>query len=165
MSRFIETIELEAKVLKDYLDQDSDEDQSEAKDFPIPERFAKIYPENTEAQRSAEVDSDILYMGGQKERRNLKSVYGKPKKKTKIQGFLTSIGLGTPDETPQQKWDNLTREEKDQRIAELWERARRYGNKLRFESRLRKMADSNLKEMMIDDINEDANDANLVADS
>jgi len=27
------------------------------------------------------------------------------------------------------------------------------------------MADSNLKEMMIDDINEDANDANLVADS
>ena len=27
------------------------------------------------------------------------------------------------------------------------------------------MADSNLKEMMIDDINEDANDANFVADS
>ena len=84
MSRFIETIELEEKVLKEYLDQDSDEDQSEAKDFPIPERFAKIYPEDTEAQRSAEVDSDSLYMGGQKERRKLKSVYGKPKKKTKI---------------------------------------------------------------------------------
>ena len=78
---------------------------------------------------------------------------------------MTSIGLGTPDKTPQQKWDELSREDKDQRIAELWERARRYGNKLRFESRLRKMADSNLKEMMIDDINEDANDANLVADS
>jgi hypothetical protein len=39
-------------------------------------------------------------MGGQKERRKLKSVYGKPKKKTKFQQFLTSIGLGTPDETP-----------------------------------------------------------------
>ena len=104
-------------------------------------------------------------MGGQKERRKLKSVYGKPKKKTKIQVFLTSFGLGTPDPTPQEKWDALTKEEKQQRIQELWERARRYGNKLRFESRLRKMADSNLKEMMIDDINEDANDANLVADS
>lgn len=36
--------------------------------------------------------------------------------------------------------------------------ARRYNNKLRFEARLKKMADSNLKEMMIDDINEDANE-------
>ena len=44
------------------------------------------------------------------------------------------------------------------RIDELWEKARRYNNKLRFEARLKKMADFNLKEMMIDDINEDANE-------
>ena len=33
-----------------------------------------------------------------------------------------------------------------------------YTNKLRFQARLQKMAESNLKEMMIDDINEDANE-------
>lgn len=40
----------------------------------------------------------------------------------------------------------------------LWRKARRYTNKLRFQARLQKMAESNLKEMMIDDINEDANE-------
>jgi hypothetical protein len=50
------------------------------------------------------------------------------------------------------------------RIDELWEKARRYNNKLRFEARLKKMADFNLKEMMIDDINEDANEESQVND-
>ena len=166
MSRYIETIQLENKVLKQIWQQDSDDDDvQEAKDFPIPFRFAEIYPEDVQAQKRAEAESENQYMGGQKERRKFKSVYGKPKKKTRIQRFLTSIGLGTPEETPQEKWEGLSKEDKQKRIEELWDRARRYGNKLRFESRLKKMADSNLKEMMIDDINEDANDANLVADS
>lgn len=51
------------------------------------------------------------------------------------------------------------------RIDELWEKARRYNNKLRFEARLKKMADSNLKEMMIDDINEDANEDSQVSNT
>ena len=51
------------------------------------------------------------------------------------------------------------------RIDELWEKARRYNNKLRFEARLKKMAESNLKEMMIDDINEDANEDSHVNES
>jgi hypothetical protein len=38
----------------------------------------------------------------------------------------------------------------------LWNKARRYNNKLRFQARLQKMTESNLKEMMIDDINEEA---------
>ena len=48
-------------------------------------------------------------------------------------------------------------EEKKERIKELWDKARRYNNKLRFQARLQKMAESNLKEMMIDDINNDDN--------
>jgi len=40
----------------------------------------------------------------------------------------------------------------------LWNKARRYNNKLRFQARLQKMAESNLKEMMIDDINEEADE-------
>jgi len=47
-------------------------------------------------------------------------------------------------------------DEKKQHIKQLWNKARRYNNKLRFQARLQKMTESNLKEMMIDDINEEA---------
>ena len=47
----------------------------------------------------------------------------------------------------------------------LWRKARRYTNKLRFQARLQKMAESNLKEMMIDDINEDANEDGIDSSS
>lgn len=59
----------------------------------------------------------------------------------------------------------MTAEEKDERIKALWSKARRYNNKLRFQARLQKMAESNLKEMMIDDINEDADEENQIIDS
>ena len=45
--------------------------------------------------------------------------------------------------------------EKKAHIAQLWNKARRFNNKLRFQARLQKMTESNLKEMMIDDIQED----------
>ena len=60
----------------------------------------------------------------------------------------------------QAKWETMTAEEKEERIKMLWSKARRYNNKLRFQARLQKMAESNLKEMMIDDINEDADEEN-----
>ena len=78
---------------------------------------------------------------------------------------MSSIGLGASDPTPEEKWNNLTESEQTMRIDELWEKARRYNNKLRFEARLKKMAESNLKEMMIDDINEDANEDSHVNES
>ena len=55
--------------------------------------------------------------------------------------------------------------QKKKRIEGLWQRARRYNNKLRFQARLQKMAESNLKEMMIDDINEDAEEENQIIDN
>lgn len=65
----------------------------------------------------------------------------------------------------QEKWENMTPEQKKERIQQLWSKARRYNNKLRFQARLQKMAESNLKEMMIDDINEDADEENQIIDS
>ena len=46
--------------------------------------------------------------------------------------------------------------EKKAHIAQLWNKDRRFNNKLRFQARLQKMTESNLKEMMIDYINEEA---------
>jgi hypothetical protein len=57
-------------------------------------------------------------------------------------------------------WNKMTQQEKEERKRQLWNKARRYTNKLRFQARLQKMAESNLKEMMIDDINEDADEEN-----
>lgn len=60
------------------------------------------------------------------------------------------------EEAEQNKFKNMTKDEKKAHIKMLWDKARRYNNKLRFQARLQKMTESNLKEMMIDDINEDA---------
>ena len=54
------------------------------------------------------------------------------------------------------KFGEMTKEEKEKHIKELWTKARRYCNKLRFQSRLQKMTESNINKMMIDDINEEA---------
>lgn len=70
----------------------------------------------------------------------------------------------TNDNT-QAKWETMSKEEQDERVKTLWSKARRYNNKLRFQARLQKMAESNLKEMMIDDINEDADEENQIIDS
>lgn len=59
----------------------------------------------------------------------------------------------------------MTDSERNERKRQLWNKARRYTNKLRFQARLQKMAESNLKEMMIDDINEDADEENQIIDS
>jgi hypothetical protein len=64
-----------------------------------------------------------------------------------------------------QDFKTLSDQQKKERMDYLWRKARRYTNKLRFQARLQKMAESNLKEMMIDDINEDANEEVQQAES
>ena len=51
----------------------------------------------------------------------------------------------------------MTPNEKKERIAELWIKARRFTNKIRLEVKLEKMAEENLKEL---NINEDHSDDN-----
>ena len=82
--------------------------------------------------------------------------------------ILCCGGRGKADansDNTQAKWQTMTQEEQEERVKILWSKARRYNNKLRFQARLQKMAESNLKEMMIDDINEDANEDSHVNES
>jgi len=115
--------------------------------------------ENIEASFISE--DDVLYAGGQAERKK-----SSKNKDGGTFGFLSSIFGGKnrknqSSEGSQQRWRQMSEEEKRERIKELWDKARRYNNKLRFQARLQKMAESNLKEMMIDDINNDeTNEAN-----
>jgi len=62
-------------------------------------------------------------------------------------------------------FNELSPEEKKMRIEQLWQKARRYNNKLRLQARLQKMAEQNLREMMIDDINDDDDDESQVVDN
>ena len=59
----------------------------------------------------------------------------------------------------------MTKEEKRDKTKALWNKARRYTNKLRFQARLQKMAESNLKEMMIDDIADDIDEHSQLIDN
>jgi hypothetical protein len=54
--------------------------------------------------------------------------------------------------------------EQKERIDDLWAKARRYTSKLRFQARLQRLAENNLKEMMIDDTNEDQEEENQEID-
>ena len=103
-------------------------------------------------------DYEEEYEGGAKSGKDSK------KKQSEQGGFLSFFGLGKKDTGDMGKKDesynNLSPEQQKERIKLLWSKARRYNNKLRFQARLQKMAESNLKEMMIDDINEDAEEEN-----
>lgn len=85
--------------------------------------------------------------------------------------FGKLVGLGGGNNSgkkhggPEKEWSEMTDDQKKQRIQYLWAKARRYNNKLRFQARLQKMAESNLKEMMIDDINEDVNEDNQISEN
>ena len=46
----------------------------------------------------------------------------------------------------------MTKDQQRERISELWDIARKYGNKVRLQARLQKIAELNLREMNIDDI-------------
>ena len=52
----------------------------------------------------------------------------------------------------------MTKDQQKRRIRYLWSKAKRYSNKVRLQARLQKMADQNLREMMIDDIQDDEDD-------
>ena len=81
----------------------------------FPSRFKKLYPDLAQNWSSFDDnDSDVQYMGGEKKpnnRRKIKSMYGKPKKKTTVEKMLSAIGLGVPEPDPQEKWDSLSPEE------------------------------------------------------
>ena len=63
------------------------------------------------------------------------------------------------------KFSKMSDEEKKVRIRYLWTKARRYNNKIRLQARLQKMSEQNLREMMIEDIQDDDDDEAMNPDN
>ena len=51
--------------------------------------------------------------------------------------------------------EKMTPEQKKKHVEELWAKAKRFTSRIRFQARLQRMAESNLKEMMVEDIADD----------
>lgn len=62
-------------------------------------------------------------------------------------------------------WKSLSSEDKKARIKYYWTKAKRYNNKIRLQARLQKMSEQNLREMMIEDIQDDDDDETLSPDN
>ena len=96
---------------------------------------------------------------------------GGNKKKGKDEGgFLEMIGLGNKrnsivEDNAGVEWHLFNKQQKKERIRELWARARKYTNKIRFVARLQKIQQINLQEMMLDDITEQNDDETLTLES
>ena len=85
--------------------------------------------------------------------------------KKKRTGCLQLLGFGKNNSgLGNQKWEDLTKEQQKKKIENWWSKVRRYNNKLRLQARLQKMAEQNLREMMIDDIQDDEEDDNTAED-
>ena len=130
--------------------------------------------EDQEFSMNELIAGDTQYMGGELEMRSLNGGGSKRRgrNKQKDKGFFAKLcsfggnsgGQGDHSEN-QIEWKDMNEAEKRERIAQLWGKARRYNNKLRFCARLQKMAESNQKEMMIDDINQDGSETNYIVDN
>lgn len=120
--------------------------------------------------RRKRVDDEQMMEGGSASKQKAKSKSGSNQNDVGfLQGLINQL-KGSNNSTSENDaskvdWAKMTSQEKEERKKALWNKARRYTNKLRFQARLQKMAESNLKEMMIDDINEDADEENQIIDS
>jgi len=151
--------ETEQAALKAYFQDPETEDEAE--------ESQEIAREGGEIEMSQLSHDDQMYEGGKRQK---KKSYKKDDNSGGIMSnILSCFGNKSKSEmgldNTQEKWENMTPEQKKERIQQLWSKARRYNNKLRFQARLQKMAESNLKEMKIDDINEDADEENQIIDS
>jgi hypothetical protein len=59
----------------------------------------------------------------------------------------------------------MTKDQQKRRVQHLWNKARSFSNKLRLQARLQKMADQNLREMMIEDIQDQDDDDSQTIDN
>ena len=142
----ISTINIRNKALKQYFEQGDN---------------LASYSDDEGGHYAPELDldlteEDLQYAGGSAEDRKSQ----RPKKKEKRQaGCCEKIfGNGILNRSAERPdLTTMTEEQRKAHARELWAKARRYTNRLRFQARLQRMAESNLKEMMIDDIAEEGN--------
>lgn len=169
----IRSLKLESRAYRAYRNNDpadSDLETEEDRDWihdeleskkPTSHKLYEIMAETLPTMSS--VDDDELYEGGKSSKKK------KGQENKGCFGKILSLGPGKGRNNSntgfQKDFNEMSEHEKKQRIQYLWAKARRYNNKLRFQARLQKMAESNLKEMMIDDINEDVNEDNQVSEN
>jgi len=90
----------------------------------------------------------------------------KGRRKQQKRGFFARLFLSKSDgRDGESNWDLMTKEQQKKRIDFLWAKAKKYINKLRLQARLQKMAEQNLREMMIEDIQDDDDDESEIVDS
>ena len=78
-----------------------------------------------------------------------------------VKTFQKFLKFGDRDEyekRPAVDFLSLNLDQRKERIQYLWNVARRYTNKLRVTARMQRMYETKLRELMIDDINEEADD-------
>ena len=180
---YIRTIKLEKAGLKAYRndpltdEEFSDEDDGQSNSFFngswYPFGKSKV---NFDSDKSTD-EENANFEGGNRSNRDDGSMsnnrrYKKGAKKEGKGGIFSSILSsisGNKRNDPAYingcVFNELSPEEKKMRIEQLWQKARRYNNKLRLQARLQKMAEQNLREMMIDDINDDDDDESQVVDN
>ena len=108
-----------------------------------PQRFNDKYPELADKVMRVQLQNldDTQYSGGYKETKgkSSKGASGRQKKQGIIDQLMSIGGSNSGNNgggDPKDKWEKMTEQEKEERVDQLWEKARRYNNKLRFQARL-----------------------------
>ena len=107
-------------------------------------------------------NSDIMYHGGHSAPKK-----SGQRKKAEAAGCCQRIFGSSLSQGNNQRPDlsKMTEEQKRKHVADLWAKAKRFTSRIRFQARLQRMAESNLKEMMVEDIADDGFDDHNQSDS
>ena len=126
----IRTLNLERKGLRAFREDASD---TEEPSMTFPKRFCDKYPHLPGANQVADESQDVMYMGGSSERRKNQSQRGK--KQSCFEKLMSITGNSQNNfrnSDPKTEWESMTPKEQEERVEQLWIKARRYNNKLRF---------------------------------
>ena len=129
----IRTLKLEKKAQKAFKNDLSDGEEST---MDYPERFCQKWPHLAAQNKVCDSSVDELYMGGQSEKnKRSQNSSRKQQKQGCFDKLISMSGSGQNNfgkSDPKHEWDNMSDKQKEERVEQLWQKARRYNNKLRF---------------------------------
>lgn len=164
---YLKTLKLEKDALKVFRQEEADQAEQERKEWWNDIMPVQVYDmHNGEDTEMRDIEN---FEGGRGEQFDVEAIGNnfskKMSSKKKRTGCLQLLGFGKNNSgLGNQKWEDLTKEQQKKKIENWWAKVRRYNNKLRLQARLQKMAEQNLREMMIDDIQDDEEDDNTAED-
>jgi hypothetical protein len=128
----ISSLRLERKAKKAFREEPSDTEDT-GMDFP--NRFCEKYPQLAIKNQVCDESQDLQYMGGQAEKNKKGSGNGRKQKQGCFEKFMSLSGSGQNNfgkSDPKTDWESMSAKEQEDRVEQLWVKARRYNNKLRF---------------------------------